>query len=82
MKTIGKIATVFVVAAVLVMTIWLAIAGFKGETLADTLPEQKVENNIDQGNTETDGTETDGEEQEPEATSVAYDEERNVLSIG
>ncbi len=82
MKTIGKIATGFLVVVVLAALGWLIGAGVQGKTLKDTVPEQKVENNIDQGNTETDGTETDGEEQEPEATEVAYDAERNVLSIG
>lgn len=82
MKTVGKIATGFLVIVVLAALGWLIGAGVQGKTLKDTVPEQKVETEIDQGNTETDGTETDGEEQEPEATQVAYDAERNTLFVG
>ena len=89
MKTIGKIAVAVVTLVVLGATGWLVGSGLQGKTLKDTLPGQQIEQNVDQNQGDenvndenTDGTENDGEQQEPEATSVAYDEERNVLSIG
>lgn len=87
MKLIGKIAVTVVTLVVLGSLGWLMGAGFQGKTLADTLPEQKVEQDVNQGDENvndenTDGAENDGEVQEPEATSIAYDAERNVLSIG
>ena len=86
MKTIGKIAVAIVTLIVMGATGWLVGSGLQGKTLKDTLPGQQVEQNVDQSQgdnagDETTGTEDNGEQQEPEATSVAYDAERNVLSI-
>ena len=82
MKTVGKFATIFLVVVVVVMLAWVAVAGFQGKTLKDTLPEQKTEVNVDQGDINDGDENTEGTEEEPEATQVAYDAEREVLFVG
>lgn len=90
MKKFGTVVAWTLGIVGLVAVIWLAIAGFQGKTLKDTIPEDQVQQEVVDKEDNTDNTVEDENQDEtvdPEVgtettASINYDLNSNTICLG
>jgi len=75
MKKFGTTVAVILGTAVIALVAWLGIAGFQGKTLKDTIPEQEVQQEVENDNVQNEETNTET------AACFSYDAQNNVINL-